>query len=122
MITQRSYHSSDPLEDRDSFRVPVKWRRSTCSARAPARRSQSPLTARVPMGQQSMWLCHVLPGSFRRGPRRGQQYRLCLRPVVPNSVAPCSSAQAPPHGLQSLIGACGAGDAEQSVPLETEHA
>ena len=72
-----------------------------------------------------MWLGHVVPGSFRRQPStaaRGPQPRLGLRPAVPYSVAPSSSSPTPPRGPQSPIGACAAGDAEQSVRSETDHA
>ncbi len=41
--------------------------------RAPARRSRSPLTARVQVGPRSMWLGQVVPGSFRRSSRPAAQ-------------------------------------------------
>ncbi len=55
-----------------------------------------------------MWLSRIALGSFRRGPRRGPQSRLgLLLPTVLISVVQSSSSPAPPHGLQSPIGAGG---------------
>ena len=62
-------------------------------------------------------LCRVASAAAR-----GPQSRLGLRPAVPSSVAPSCSSPAPPHGPQSPIGACAAGDTEQSVRSETNHA
>ena len=68
VIVPRSYSSSGPLEARASIRVhdQPEWRLEVL---APARRSRSPLTARVSVGPLLMWLGHVVPGSFRRGPQ-----------------------------------------------------
>ncbi len=69
--------------------------------------SRSPLTARVPVGPQSMWLGHVVPGSFHRGSRSaspvwsaaGGAGWLCTEQLLPGS-APWP--EVPHRGLRSL--------------------
>ena len=73
---------------------------------APAPRSRSPITARVPVGPRSMWLGHVVPASFRRcprptapvGPAAGDAVR-CAKQLLPGS-APWLAA--PQRGRRSL--------------------
>ncbi len=86
----------------------------SCLALAPASSSRSPLTASVQKGPLSMWRGHIVPG--------GPHSLLGLRPEVQSSVAQSSSSPAPPHGLQSPLGACTASCAEQSVRSEADHA